>query len=58
MIRIVLAFLIVFGLFFFGIKAMRDMTGKEKWELTKVLSYSLVCAILTLIVLIGMVILF
>lgn len=58
MIRVVLAFLIVFGLFFFGIKAVRALSGKEKWELTKLLSYSLVCATLTLAVLIGIVILF
>lgn len=58
MIRMWLTFFIVFGAFFFGIEAFRAMKGKEKWQLTKTLTYSLVCAILTLIVLIGMVILF
>lgn len=58
MIRFLLLFLIVFGLFFFGIKALRATTGKEKWHIVKLLTYSLVCAILTLTVLFWIVILF
>lgn len=51
MIRIILAFLFVFGLFYFGIDAFRHMTGREKWDLTKLIGYSLACAALTVIVL-------
>ena len=58
MIRVILAFVIIFGLFFFGIRAVRDMTGQERWELTKLLTYSAVCAILTLVFLIALVVLF
>lgn len=58
MIRVILAFVVVFGLFFFGIRAVRDMTGKERWELTKLLTYSAFCAILTLGFLIALVVLF
>ena len=58
MSRVILAFIVIFGLFFFGIKAIRDMTGKEMWSLTKLLTYSLFCAILTVVVLISIVILF
>ena len=58
MIRVVLAFAVIFGLFFFGIRAVRDMTGQERWELTKLLTYSAVCAILTLVFLIAFVVLF
>lgn len=58
MIRVVLAFAVIFCLFFFGIRAVRDMSGKERWELTKLLTYSAVCAILTLVFLIALVVLF
>lgn len=46
MIRIILAFLFVFGMFYFGIDAYRHTTGKEKWAITKLFVYSLVCAVL------------
>lgn len=58
MIRVILAFVVVFGMFFFGIRAVRSMTGKEQWELTKLLTYSVFCAILTLGFLIALVVLF
>lgn len=58
MIKIILAFVFIFGLFFFGIQAVRNMTGKELWSWTKVLTYSAICAILTLGFLITLVILF
>ena len=51
MIRIILAFLFVFGLFYFGIDAFRSMTGREKWNLTKLVTYSIMCAVLTIVVL-------
>ncbi len=58
MIRVILAFIVVFGLFYFGINAFRATTGKEKWHICKTLIYSLICAILALTVLIGIVIIF
>lgn len=58
MIKMWLAFFIVFALFYFGIAAFRATTGKDKWQLTKTLTYSMVCAILTLSVLVGIVVLF
>lgn len=58
MFRVFLAFAVVFGLFFFGIKAARAMTGKELWSITKLLSYSAACAILTLATLISIVVIF
>jgi hypothetical protein len=58
MFRVILAFLVIFGLFFFGIKAVRDMTGKELWSMTKLLTYSVVCAILTVVAMITIVVLF
>jgi hypothetical protein len=58
MIKIILAFLFVFGVFFFGILAVRDMTGKERWALTKLVSYSIICAVLTTAALVTFVLLF
>jgi uncharacterized RDD family membrane protein YckC len=58
MIRVVLAFAVIFGLFFFGIRAVRSMTGRERWDLARLLTYSAVCAILTLVFLTALVVLF
>lgn len=58
MIKIILAFLIVFGVFFFGIKSVREMTGMEQWVLTKYVLYSILCSVITLVVLITIVMLF
>jgi hypothetical protein len=58
MIKIWLAFIVVFGIFFFGIKAIREMTGMEQWALTKYLAYSILCSVLTLSVLVSIVIIF
>ena len=58
MIRVILAFLFVFGMFYFGIDAYRHLTGREKWALTKLVAYSLVCAVLTVITLAVIVITF
>jgi hypothetical protein len=43
----------VFAAFFVGINAVRSMTGKEKWALTKLIAYSIICAVLTTLALIG-----
>lgn len=51
MIRILLAFFVVFGFYYFGITAFRSLTGKEKWELTKLVIYSIICTVLTIITL-------
>jgi hypothetical protein len=58
MIKSILLFLFVFSIFFVGIGYLRQMTGKEIWSLTKLLTYSAGCATLTLIVLGLIVILF
>jgi len=58
MSKVILAFFIIFGLFFFGINTIREMTGKELWSLTKLLTYSAICAILTLATLISIVVIF
>lgn len=58
MIKIVLGFIIVFAAFFVGIKTVRSMTGKEKWALTKLMAYSIICAVLTIAALVSFVLLF
>lgn len=58
MIQVVLAFVVVFGLFFFGIQAVRDTTSQERWKIAKLLTYSAACAILTFVILITLVVLF
>jgi hypothetical protein len=58
MIRVVFAFVVLFVLFFAGIKLAQKMTGKEALALTKIVGYSILCSVLTISVLVGLVILF
>ncbi len=58
MIRVLLLFLVLFGIFFFGIKGFVALTGKEKLELTKTLVYSIICSIVAIMVIVSMVVLF
>ncbi len=51
MLVMILSFLFLFGVFFFGIKALIESTKEEKWRLTKFVGYSILCALLTLIAL-------
>jgi hypothetical protein len=51
MIKIVLGFMLVFAGFFVGIQAWRSLTGLEKWQLTKLIVYSIMCAVLTTVAL-------
>lgn len=58
MIRFAFLFLVLFGIFFFGIRTFRAMTGKEKLDFLKLLIYSIFCATLTILVLMTIVFLF
>ena len=58
MIKIILAFFIAFGICYFGIKGYRDLSGKDKWALTKLVGYSTICAVLAIAILISIVIIF
>jgi hypothetical protein len=58
MIKIILGFVLVFGAFFVGIQAFRSLTGKEKWQLTKLLAYSIMCALLATVALTAFVLVF
>jgi cytochrome c oxidase assembly factor CtaG len=58
MIRLWLAFAILFAAFYFAIPAFRNMKGKEKWDLTKTLLFSLLCSFLAVGAMVLIVVLF
>lgn len=58
MVKMILAFLIVFTLVFCGIRVFHSMSDKEQWALTKSVGYSIIVALVTLFLLAGFVILF
>jgi hypothetical protein len=58
MIRMYIAFFIAFAICYFGIDAYRKLTGKDKWALTKLLGYSILCSVLAVSILSAIVILF
>ena len=58
MIRLWLSFAILAVIIHFGITAVRSMDGKEKWALTKSVTYSIIIALLAVLVMSIVVILF
>jgi hypothetical protein len=58
MIKVLLFFILIFVLFFLGIKTVRNLTGKDALALTKIVGYSIICAVLTVSVLISIVVIF
>lgn len=58
MIKVLLFFVLIFALFFLSIKTLRNVTGKEALALTKIVGYSIICAVLTVAVLISIVVIF
>ena len=58
MIRLWLVFAVLFAGFYFGIPAFRNLKGKEKWDLTKTLVFSLVCSLLAVGAMVLIVVLF
>ena len=58
MIRLWLAFAIFAVLIHFGITAWRNLNGKERWTLTKSVTYSILVALLAVLAMTVIVILF
>ena len=58
MIKMIFTFLVVFALFFFGFSALHRLPKREVWDLTKLLTYSAFCAIMTIVTLTFVVIIF
>lgn len=49
MAKMIIAFISLFLIFFFGIDIFRKLTGKEKISLTKVAGYSMLCTLLAVV---------
>ena len=58
MIKMILAFVLLFAAFFIGITALTKTSKTDKHELLKIAGYSIVCSLLTFVVLTLIVILF
>jgi len=58
MIRLWLVFAILAVLIHFGLTAWRNMNGKERWTLTKSITYSIIVSLLVVLVMTVIVILF
>jgi hypothetical protein len=58
MIRLWLAFAVLAALIHFGITAWRKMEGKEQLALTKSIGYSIIVALLALMMMTAIVVLF
>ena len=58
MIKIWLSFVILAALIHFGIMAWQKMSGSERWTLTKSVTYSIIVALLAIVVMMFLVVLF
>lgn len=58
MARMIVGFVFVWVAVMVGITAFRSLTGREKWELVKLLTYGATCAIITFVLLMALVIMF
>ena len=58
MIRFIFVFAVLAALIHFGIITWQKMSGTERWSLTKTLGYSIIVALLAVVVMMFIVILF
>jgi hypothetical protein len=58
MIRVILAWAILSALIAFLITMFRSLSGKQKWQLTKVVSYATICSLIAVAILVGIVVIF
>jgi hypothetical protein len=58
MIKGIATFIFLAAVFGFTIQTVRQMTGKEKWQLTKLLGYATLCSLLSIVAISFIVILF
>jgi hypothetical protein len=58
MIRFIFVFAILAALIHFGIIAWQKMSGSERWTLTKSVTYSIIVALLAIVVMMFLVVLF
>ncbi len=58
MFKILLAFIFLSAIIGLVINTVRKMTGKEKWQLTKLIGFSILCASLAFAAMISIVVIF
>lgn len=58
MIKAIISFVSLFVIIYVGIDLFRKFTSKEKWEVVKTASYAGVVALVTILILSGIVVLF
>jgi uncharacterized membrane protein len=58
MIRFIFLFAILAALIHFGIAGWQKLSGTERWSLTKTLGYSIIVALLAIVVMMFLVVLF
>ncbi len=58
MVRGIIIFILLWACVAGTITAVRTLTGKEKWELTKLVGYSMMCALVAIVILSGIVVVF
>ena len=58
MIRMIFVFVLLTVLIAGSISSFRTISGKERWELVKLLAFSLACSIISFIILVGIVVVF
>jgi hypothetical protein len=58
MFKILLALILLSIIIGFSINTVRKMTGKEKWQLTKLIGFSILCASLAFAAMISIVVIF
>lgn len=58
MIRVLFLFLTLFVVFAIGIQVIRALSGKELWQLTKILAYATICSLLAVATMTALVVFF
>ena len=58
MISVILMWVLLSGAIGFGIMAFRQLSGKEQWQLTKLLAYATMCSLVAVVLLGIIVVLF
>ena len=58
MARMILMWLLLSGAIGFGIAAFRQLSGKEQWQLTKLLAYATMCGLVAVVLLAFLVLMF
>lgn len=53
MSRMILIWLILSVAIGFGIMAWRQLSGKEQWQLTKLVGYAIMCSLMAVVLLFG-----